>query len=536
MGAGNVSLGAGPAARTGNSLPDWARGICAGSACERVRKGIVSAGLGLAALALASAAFAETRVEEAAALDGLELSLGDAVAMALAANPRLASARLTRVLQEYDLKRAEEWFAPRVSSGSLSARRSLDAATGERSWDLAAGPRMDMRLPTGGAVSLAPGWTATAGPDRGLWNERLGVSLMLSQPLLRGGGFDTGRAPVRLASLAEDSNLLGLKAVVMDVVMAVTRAYRGLIGAQLQLDINRRSLARARETLTVNRLLVETGRMAEQDVTQTEADIAARELSVVESEMRLDDARRDLNVLLDLESVVRVVPTTELNAQPVAADIERSSALARDHRIDYLQALVDVRRSEIGLALARNGMLWDLSLDASATFPGTGDSPGGAVADLGGPGDGSYALGLSLSIPLGGDEGRSLRRQRLAAVLAMRQAKNALASATREMDAAVRNAVLAMHTGTRRMELARSALALAEETLEIEREKLKLGLSSNFRLAEYETDLLNAQVGELRARIDYLNAVTTHDRAVGTLLGTWGIDVERLPDAPGAGR
>ena len=527
MNAGSVGLGAGPAARTGNRLSDWTRGICVGDTRERVGKGAVSAALGLAVLTLAGIAFAETRVEAATAADELELSLTDAINTALSANPTLASARTARVLQEFDLERAEEWFNPRVSMGSLSARRSFDAATGERSWDLAAGPRLDMRLPTGGAVSLRPGWTATAGPDRDLWSESVGVTLALSQPLLRGGGFDTGRAPVRLARLAEEGNLLRLKAVVMDVVMDVTQAYRGLIGAQLQLNINRRSLERARQTLAVNRLLVETGRMARQDITQTQADIAARELGVVESEIRVDDARRDLNVLLDLESVVRIVPTTGLEARPVAVDLERSGALARAHRIDYLQALVDLRRSEIALALARNGTLWDLSLDASATFPGSGDSPGGAIADIDGIGGGSYAVLLSLSIPLGGDEARRLRRQRLAAMLAKRQAENSLASATREMDIAVRNAVRAIDTGARRMELARSALALAERKLEIEREKLKLGLSSNFRLAEFESDLLNLQVGELRARIDYLNAVTMHDRAVGTLLRTWGIEVAR---------
>ncbi len=490
---------------------------------QRIRNAVA------AALTVAAPAFAAADASEADADDQLQLSLADAVAMALSANPSLASARLTRILQEYDLERAEEWFQPRVSMGSLSARRSVYAATGERSWSIATGPRMDMQLPSGGFVSLMPGWTATAGPEQGLWREDAGLNVRFNQPLLRGGGFDAGRAPVRLARLAEEANVLWFKGVVMDVVAAVTRAYRGLIGAELQVDINRRSLERAQDTLAVNRLLVETGRMASQDVTQTQADIAVRELGVVESELRVDDARRDLNVLLDLDAAVRVLPTTELAARPVAVDVERSGALAREHRIAYRQSLVDLRRSEIGLALARNGMLWDLSLNASAIFAGS--DAGDALGDVGGFGEGNYAVSLSLSIPFGGDQARRLRRQKLAAELAMQQAENALASATREMDIAVRNAVRAVDTGIRRLELAASALALAEQKLEIESGKLKLGLSSNFRLAEYESDLLNAQVGELRARIDYLDAVTTHDRTVGTLLGTWGIDVARLPAA-----
>ena len=113
----------------------------------------------------------------------------------------------------------------------------------------------------------------------------------------------------------------------------------------------------------------------------------------------------------------------------------------------------------------------------------------------------------------------------------MRQAENWLETAIREMDIAVRNAVRAVDTGMRRMQLAQSALRLAEQKLEVEKGKLNLGLSSNFRLAEFQTDLVNAQVGELRAIIGYLNAVTAHDRTVGILLERWGIDIERVDSA-----
>ncbi len=473
-----------------------------------------------------------TYADETPADDELELTLSDAVTLALSANPALVSARLSRELDKYDLDQAEEWFHPRFSLGSLSARRSVFGPERERSWDLVAGPRVDMRLPTGGSVSLLSGWTATASPVPGRWNEGADVTVAVRQPLLRGGGLDVGLAPVRLARLDEESNVLRFEAAIMDVVVAVTGAYRALIEAELELDINRRSLERAQDTLAVNRLLVQTGRMASRDVTQSEAEIADRELGVVESEIRLDDARRDLNVLLDLEGSVRVRPTEGLDPKPVALDLERSRALAREHSTGYRAAQIGVRRSEIGLALARNGAFWDLSLDARASFAGSGDDPGEAFDHLAGVGGGDYTVALSLSIPVGSDEARRLRRQRLAAELAMREAQNALATSERETDTAVRNAVRAVDSGVRRMEVARDALELAEEKLEIERGKLTLGLSSNFQLAQYETDLLNAQVGELRARIDYMNAVTLHDRTVGTLLDAWGIDVGRLPELP----
>ena len=450
------------------------------------------------------------------------MTLDDAVARALAGNPDLVSARLDRVLQQYDRDRAAEWFAPRLGFGALTVRRSI--ARGERTWDLASGPRADLRLPSGGAVSVSPRWTATTGGGQADWRDRADVSVTLRQPLLRGGGFTIGRAPVHLAQLGEEANVLRFQAVQMDMVVAVTRAYRMLIEAELAVGINRRSLERAEQTLAVNRMLVDAGRMARQDITQTEADIAGRELGVIESEIQVDNARRDLNTLLDLDGTVRVVPTERLSAVPVAVDLEQSRLDARAHRPAYRQAILAVRRAEIDLTLARNGLLWDVNLEASASRTVSSRSDAGGSA-------GEVAVGLSLSIPLGGDEARQRRRELLRAKLAMRAARNALASATRELDSLVGDAVRAVETRRRRLDLAQSALGLAETKLETERGKLALGLSSNFRLAAYETDLLDAQVAELRARIDYLDAVIVHERTVGTLIVNRGIAIDRVPEA-----
>lgn len=319
--------------------------------------------------------------------------------------------------------------------------------------------------------------------------------------------------------------MLRFEAAVIDVVLSVTRAYRDLIEAEIQVDINRRSLERALAALEGNQLLFETGCMANLDITETEADIAGRELGVVESQIRVDDIRHSLNVLLDFDGSVEVKPTDLLLVDPVDINLDRSRELALEHSTGYRQAVIGVERNEIALMLARNDAKWGLSLNASATYSRT-DEEFDAVRAVG---DEHYLVALSLSIPIGGDTARNLRRQRLAAELSMREAENALASVAREMDSAVRAAVRTVATGVRRVELARSALQLAEEKLELERGKLMLGMSSNFQLAQYETDLLNAQVGELRARIDYLESVSAHDRTIGTLLETWGIEIGQLP-------
>ena len=466
----------------------------------------------------------------------MDLTLAQAVQLALRDNPDLVAVRLNRALQQYDLNEAEERFVPRLNSGALRIEYRTDQKTNVASYRIEAGPYLSMRLPTGGSIRAGPSWSAAiTRENRQIHDDSAGLGFSLSQPLLKGGGLEIGMAPVRLARIAEDRNILHFKAAIMDIVTETIRAYRAVTQAELRVDIDRRSLQRAKETLAVNRVLIETGRMAERDITQTEADIARRELSLVKSQDSLNDVRRDLNVLLDLGSTVRVVPIEPITFEAAKAGLlnaQRSKALARLHHTSYLDALLNVRRAEIDLVLADNSALWDLSFTASAQYEGAGKSFGSGLGDLTGNTDeGRYALGLALTIPFSDDTARASDRSRLAARIALRRAESALASTTREMDTNVHNAVRTVRTSLREAELAREALALAEKKLGIERDKLKLGLSSNYRLAEFQTDLVDAQVSEVNARIGYLNALSALDRILGTVLDTWQIDIERVQES-----
>ena len=466
----------------------------------------------------------------------LNLTLAQTLEMTLRNNPTLVAERLERPLQKYDLEVAEAWFWPQLTSGAVRTEYVRDNLTGATEYRLSAGPLLHMRLPTGGEVSVGPSWVATAtrdGDGRSIHDDREALGFTLWQPLLKGGGLTAGRAPVLLARVAEERNVLRFRDALMDVLRDTILTYRALIQAEQRVSIDERSLARARETLEVNRVLIGTGRMAEQDITQTEANIAQRELSLVKSQDALDDARRNLNVLLDLPGTVLVTPAEAVEFDEDEAggfDVAASVALARQHNPAYLGAMLAVRRAEIERVLADNNARWDLALTARADSGGVG---GSVRRDLGGAGDDSrYAVGLELRIPLGDDAAKADRRQRLAASTALQRAEFALANYGRELDTNVRNAVRAARTRLQEVRLARAALALAEAKLEIEREKLSLGLSSNYQLALFETDLVNAQVNDVAARIGYLNALTALDHIQGTVLDTWGIDAAAAWEPP----
>lgn len=490
--------------------------------------------LAVSALMVLGGSWTLARQDAAAAPVERALTLAEAVRLALTNNPEVVNARIGRVLQAYDLKEAEDRFAPKYS---LNLDTNLDSAyrpgsgagRGERDSTTRMGvsPGVNLNLPTGGSVNIAPNWNVSRSGD---WDDSSAITITLSQPLLKGGGLRIGRAPVVAARLAEERNLLGFRTAVMDAVTQVIKAYRAVTKAELQHDIAVRALERARATLRVNQLMIQTGRMARQDITQTEADIAGRELEVVKRQTALDDARRQLNVLLDLDSGTRIKPIEPLTVQPVRTEIERSQAAARENHTAYLDAQLGVRAAEIEAMVAENNSLWDLSLQAKAEFSGEGDSPGNALGDLPSNRDeGNYSLGLKLTVPLGDTQSNAAERARLSARLALRRARYGLQRTAREMDIAVRDAVHAVEAGYRGMTLARQASKLAEKKLEIEQGKLKLGLSSTYQIANFQTDLVNAQVSELEAKINYLNALTDLDRITGTVLDTWRIDVNEEP-------
>jgi len=449
------------------------------------------------------------------------LTLRDAVARALEGNPDLIDARLDRMLERYDAEDAQRHFRPQWSIGTSIASYGYRQAENTRDVRVSAGPGMEMRLPTGGRIEVGPRWERAIG-GRAAGEESAGLVVKITQPLARGAGQVIASAPVADAALVEEENVLRVQGVLMDVVSEVVTAYRAVMQAALQTDIERHSLAQAIESRKVVQALIATGRIARTDLTQSNADVAAREIRVVQSEAASNEAQAELAVLLGLEARVKVRTTEPLEARTRPVDERTSLDRALETHTEYRGAEIAVRRAELARTVAEDGTRWDVSLEAQASFAGTG------VGDLTDrlDSDGEYRVALNLRIPLGESQARQDERARLAARIAYLKATRGLATARRELEIEVREAVERVRAQSRRMGLAGEALELARDAAEIEEEKLRQGLTSSYRMGQIRTDLARAASSELNARIDYLNALTALERVEGTVLDRWGISVE----------
>ena len=459
----------------------------------------------------------------------LNLTLVEAVHMALRNNRGLLGARLDRVVERFSLRVAENRFRPHVTVGPYveRSRTASSAATDSAGLTTA----ITLRVPTGGEFAVRLDGSGSTGDVAAESRWQSALELAFRQPLLRGASTEIDTAPVRIARVEERISVLALGQAVADVVSATIGRYREYMRAEHRVAIRAGSLKRARELLAVNELLVGTGRMAERDIVQTKADIASRELRLIAARNDLDAARLALIDILDVDSgtSIGLADTLTDTGDPVPAptDVERSLETALLYRPDYQRAVLGVRNAETRVAVAQDALRWDLSAILSSRFARSGEDIG-----FDGVGEPDYGIRLDLAIPLGPAAVDPARREHVAASVALRNVRNDLAELRQRIDIEVRNAVREVELSRRQVALARTARELVGEKTEIEKEKLRLGLSSNFQLVAFEDDLVAAENSELDARIAYLNSLTSLDRTLGVTLERWNIVVEELDRVP----
>ncbi|ATQ42260.1 TolC family protein [Caulobacter mirabilis] len=442
------------------------------------------------------------------------LGLTEAVAIGLRDNRSLKSAYLERVVQKFDLAVAERRFVPvaRITARVTEARSD---APNRDSTEAAGGVEGSWLLPTGGTIGFS--WGRLERLDARSTDRRDTSSLSLTQPLLRGGGWDVAMAPLRSARIRERINKLSLESTVSNTVSTIIFSYRTLLQSQEQVRLAELSLERTKVLLETNKALIEAGRMAAADLVQTESGLANQEVSVLSAYRQRESAQLALLRLLALDPRTNVVAVDDVKVERVDIDLDRVLALGFDSRLDILSQRLTLDEARQGLMLAKNNRLWDVSLTASTGRSEVIDPILGPRTPLD-----DTTVGVRVGIPLGdyGPKAAELRAE-----TAVRTAELRYEELSQAIEAQIRDAVQTVDMNWRQLEAARRARDLAARALDLQQEKLKVGRASNFEVLSFQDSLRNADAQELNARISYLNALTALDQQIGSTLETWRINL-----------
>jgi outer membrane protein TolC len=458
------------------------------------------------------------------------ITLAEAVRIAIENNRDVRTAKLRRDSADYDLYLARGRFAPQLTIGPFLDRGSLNndalgLSTKTEQQRLGVSSDLSLLLPTGARLSAE--YEGLANNDRSPGTSLRSANdvrgFRMTQPLLRDGGLRANLAPLRIAELSNAIGAEDARAVAIRVVTSTVFAYRNLIRAREQVEIVKMSLANSREVLEISKNLVEAGRMAPAELVQGEADIAAKELNVLLAENDLESARVELLALLDIDTRAVLVPTEELKVEITELDETALLKDALEKRPEAVQARLGEGIGDQQVAIARNrrllGLDFDMQYSGDSNFIGSRRLPVSTFDAR----DRLWRTGLSLNYTFGD---RSRTQQYAQARLDAEIARTARREVTDNVTLEVHDAVRTVRLRQRQVELARAARGLTEKKLEIEREKLKAGRSSSFQVSSYEDDLVGAKSAELAATIAYLNARTQLDQTVGRTLEAWGVKID----------
>ena len=474
--------------------------------------------------------------------DVRKMTLADAVFVALTNNVTLRSAYLDRYLQRVDLQEAErKYYLPSDPSLALSVRRGSsftspgminsvrrDYLTGDGNFTAT------LAIPTGGKIDFV--WNnhgERSDMDQGINNYRSDWTAMLTQPLLKGGGLDNAALNVRIARITEENNILSLRNTISQTIRTAITAFRAYKDAERSLIIAEMSLVRAKALYEYNKDMIEAGRMAGTEIVQAQADIASQETSLINAKNSLDNARLVLIQALYINkntTFEAVDENQELVSPPV---LEEALALAFQFRTDYQQDTKSIESLKLKLATARRNMLWQLDFKASTsdgasatTFDSQDSSIRRAFSSAN---ERDWYVGLDLTIPIVYYMTADIKNY-LTIKKDLEKANMAFEKKKLDIEIEVQNALRNVDSSYRQLKSATLARELAEKKLQIEKEKLNAGRTTNFQFVSFQRDLQNAQNSELTARTAYLNSLTNLDETLGTTLSTWKIDVRREDD------
>ncbi len=276
-----------------------------------------------------------------------------------------------------------------------------------------------------------------------------------------------------------------------EIVFRVVDSYYGLLLAGKQLEVAEQTAKTAQSIMDRSQVRFDNGLVVESDLLTTKVRMASRQQELIRARNNLDLARAQLSTAMGLPMDSLFQPDEALAERalpvPVLQEVERQAVTNRPD-LKRLQSQEAAQQQSVAIAKSSFGPRvnafagWELD---NPTFV----AGGGGNNWLGG-------IEVQFDIFEGGAKRADLSRQRALAdrVGAMKQA------ATDAVRLEVRRAYYDVDASRQQLEVARAAIAQAQESLRINQDRYDGGLITI-------TDLLGSEEAARRSQTDYWETV-----------------------------
>jgi outer membrane protein TolC len=447
----------------------------------------------------------------------MKVTITEAILLSLENNRSLVVQRLDPSIQQTfeDQERAVEGER-QARSGSETEDFSTDFIDGFIS--------MEQYFPTGTTVALEAGTQMNDSSlyDSSFYSTRLGMTV--TQALLRGYGTDVNLARLQQARLDTRMSEYELRGFTEFLVAEVERTYWDYALARRQIEIVEESLKVARQQLNETKELIAVGRLARAELAAVQAEVAAQEQALIEARANKESIRLQLLRLLNPAGPGIWQREVDLIYQPTLPEIKLEDvglhvAVSMRMRPVLNEARLEILRGDLELVRTQNGLLPLMDLFITLGKSGYADSFGESVGNMNEDNYDALA-GVKFDYPIFNRDAESLHRR---ALLTREQAQKTLDNLSQLVEVDVRTAYIEVNRTKQQIAASSVTRMFNEEKLRTETEKLRVGKSTSFLVAQAQRDLLVSRIAEVRALANYLKALIDLYRQDGSLLERRGI-------------
>jgi len=390
--------------------------------------------------------------------------------------------------------------------------------------------RFQQELPFGTSYSVSLNLQRQISTQSGLlFNPALTsfLAIQVYQPLLNGFGAAFTKRFITLADNDRQIVREAFHTTLTNTLAAAANAYWDLIALRENVDVSQEAVLVAEEQYREDQVQVTDGTMTNIDLLSSASQLASARVRLLSAQTLEQQQEVTLKALISrasdpaldratLEPTDALPGPTEGEVQPLRDEV--SAALEK--RSSIRSAELSLKNQRIAEEYTRRNLLPTLSVYGVIDLYGLAPGISPAVRDLVGVNYPEYSLGFTWSLPV---FNRAAQADNIRAQLETQQAEAALERTKGQITLDVQTSAIRLTQDRAEIAAAERAVGYARTTFEGEQERLRVGISSSYRVMLAQRDLIAAQAAEIQARVNYAKALVAHEVAVGTFLEKNGV-------------
>lgn len=337
--------------------------------------------------------------------------------------------------------------------------------------------------------------------------DRLGLdsqraNLELSQLLYAGGGV---RAAMRKAKLYHQVRGEALRTVEAEITFLVKKSFYGVLLAQELVVVRAEALNLLQSHYQATGKRFEEGEVPKFDLLRARVEVTNASSQLVKAKSELQSVKNSFRRLLDLDLGHPFSLEGTLEYLPFRPGLDEALLKAREQRPEIGQLKLATQMGEEGINIARSGHRPAIFLFGN--YEGLEGLP--PTPDW----DWAWNVGIKVEVPL--FDGLKTRGRVRQALSEYEKAQLQLRDLEDRVKLEVRQACLDLEKARQVIRFQSQNVQLAEENLNIVRERYREGISTHLEVMDVHLALTEARTGYARAIHKHLVSEASFQRAIG---------------------